>query len=48
MEYIGKTLGERYQLKKLIGSGGMANVFEAVDLQENGRIVAVKLLKQEF
>ena len=48
MEYIGKTLGERYQLKKLIGSGGMANVFEAVDLQENGRIAAVKLLKQEF
>ncbi len=48
MEYIGKTLGERYQLQKLIGSGGMANVFEAVDLQEEGRIVAVKLLKQEF
>lgn len=48
MEYIGKTLEERYQLKKLIGSGGMANVFEAVDLQENNRIVAVKLLKQEY
>ncbi len=48
MEYIGKTLGERYQLQKLIGSGGLANVFEAVDLQEEGRIVAVKLLKQEF
>ena len=48
MEYIGKTLGERYRLQKLIGSGGMANVFEAVDLQEDGRIVAVKLLRQEF
>ena len=33
MEYIGKTLENRYQLKKLIGSGGMANVFEAEDLE---------------
>ncbi len=48
MEYIGKTLEGRYQLKKLIGSGGMANVFEAVDLQEDNRVVAVKLLKQEY
>ena len=47
MEYIGKTLENRYQLKKLIGSGGMANVFEAEDLEEN-RIVAVKLLKKEY
>lgn len=48
MEYIGKTLEGRYQLKKLIGSGGMANVFEAADLQEDGKTVAVKLLKQEY
>ena len=47
MEYIGKALENRYQLKKLIGSGGMANVFEAEDLEEN-RIVAVKLLKKEY
>ncbi len=47
MEYIGKTLENRYLLKKLIGSGGMANVFEAEDLEEN-RIVAVKLLKKEY
>lgn len=47
MEYIGKTLEDRYQLKKLIGSGGMANVFEAEDLVEH-RIVAVKLLKKEY
>ncbi|MDD6033743.1 MAG: Stk1 family PASTA domain-containing Ser/Thr kinase [Oscillospiraceae bacterium] len=47
MEYIGRTLNGRYQLKKLIGSGGMANVFEAEDLSE-GKTVAVKLLKQEY
>ena len=47
MEYIGRTLNGRYELKKLIGSGGMANVFEATDLAEN-KIVAVKLLKQEY
>ena len=34
MEYIERTLNGRYQLKKLIGSGGMANVFEAEDLAE--------------
>ena len=47
MEYIGRTLNGRYQLQKLIGSGGMANVFEAIDLAEN-KTVAVKLLKQEY
>lgn len=47
MEYIERTLNGRYQLKKLIGSGGMANVFEAEDLAE-GKVVAVKLLKQEY
>ena len=48
MEYIGKTLEGRYLLKKMIGSGGMANVFEAVDLQENNRPVAVKILRPEL
>ncbi|MBR6790378.1 MAG: serine/threonine protein kinase, partial [Oscillospiraceae bacterium] len=47
MEYIGRTLNGRYELKKLIGSGGMANVFEATDLAEQ-KTVAVKLLKQEY
>ncbi len=45
--YIGKRLSGRYELLKLIGSGGMANVFEAKDLAEN-KIVAIKLLKQEY
>ena len=48
MEYIGKTLEGRYLLRKMIGSGGMANVFEAVDLQENNRPVAVKILRPEL
>lgn len=47
MEYIGRTLNGRYQLQDLIGSGGMANVFKAVDLAEQ-KTVAVKLLKQEY
>lgn len=47
MEYIGRILNGRYELKKLIGSGGMANVFEAADLSE-GTTVAIKLLKQEY
>ena len=43
--YIGKRLSGRYELLKLIGSGGMANVFEAKDLLED-KIVAIKVLKR--
>ncbi len=45
--YIGKRLTGRYELVKLIGSGGMANVFEARDLLEQ-KTVAIKLLKEEY
>lgn len=45
--YIGKRLNGRYELLKLIGSGGMANVFEATDLLEQ-KTVAIKLLKEEY
>lgn len=45
--YIGKRLSGRYELLKLIGSGGMANVFEAKDLPED-KIVAIKVLKEEY
>ncbi len=45
--YIGKKLTGRYELIKLIGSGGMANVFEARDLLEQ-KTVAVKILKEEY
>ncbi len=46
-KYIGKRLGGRYDIKELIGVGGMANVYKAVDIIEN-RVVAVKILKDEF
>ena len=44
---IGKKLDGRYEITDLIGVGGMADVYKAVDVMEN-RIVAVKILKPEF
>ena len=46
-KYIGKRLGGRYDIKELIGVGGMANVYKAIDIIED-RIVAVKILKDEY
>ncbi len=45
--YIGKLLDRRYRIRRVIGVGGMAMVFEATDLVMN-RIVAVKMLKDEL
>lgn len=44
---IGKKLDGRYELLELIGVGGMADIYRAMDTQED-RIVAVKILKTEF
>lgn len=44
---IGKKLDGRYELTELIGVGGMADVYKAVDVMED-REVAVKILKPEF
>lgn len=44
---IGKKLDGRYEITELIGIGGMADVYKAVDIMEN-RVVAVKILKTEF
>src|SRR5579875_1604939 len=41
----GKTL-ERYELRRLIGKGGMADVYEGYDLAVE-RTVAVKVFKRE-
>lgn len=45
--YIGKRVDGRYELRELIGVGGMANVYKAFDLAEN-RTVAVKVLRDEY
>ena len=44
---IGTILNRKYQIKELIGTGGMAEVYRAVDLGRQ-RTVAVKILKEEF
>ena len=46
-KYIGMKLDGRYEITDLIGIGGMADVYKAVDIME-GRVVAVKILKNEY
>ncbi len=45
--YIGRVLGNRYVLKEVIGVGGMAVVYKALDNIDN-KTVAVKILKDEY
>ena len=46
-KYLGKRLDGRYEMRELIGVGGMAYVYMAYDAVDD-RIVAVKILKDEF
>lgn len=44
---IGKVLGNRYRVMREVGSGGMAQVYLAEDLNDNG-LIAVKVLYPQF
>lgn len=46
-KYIGKRLDGRYEIKEIIGVGGMAYVYKAYDTIDD-RVVAIKILKDEF
>lgn len=46
-KYIGKRLDGRYEIKELIGIGGMADVYKAYDITDE-KDVAVKILKDEY
>jgi len=47
INYEGKILDNRYEIREIIGVGGMAVVYKAYDNIDD-RIVAVKILKEEF
>ncbi len=46
-KFLGKRLDKRYEIREIIGIGGMAVVYKAFDIVEN-RFVAIKILKEEF
>jgi beta-lactam-binding protein with PASTA domain/tRNA A-37 threonylcarbamoyl transferase component Bud32 len=46
-KYIGKRLDGRYEIREVIGVGGMAYVYKAYDTIDD-RTVAIKILKDEF
>ncbi len=45
--FLGKRLDGRYEIREILGVGGMAVVYKAYDNVEN-RTVAIKILKQEY
>ena len=47
LEQLRAALGDRYEVERLVGEGGMATVFLARDLR-HGRMVAIKTLRAEL
>ena len=45
--FIGRKIEGRYLVNELIGVGGMANVYKAIDVVD-GKEVAVKILREEY
>ncbi len=45
--FVGKRLDGRYEIREILGIGGMAVVYKAYDNVEN-RTVAIKILRKEF
>ena len=43
----GQTINERYEILRLLGEGGMGNVYLVRDFVEN-RVIALKLIKDKF
>lgn len=46
-KFVGKRLDGRYEIREIIGVGGMSVVYKAYDSIED-RVVAIKILKEEF
>lgn len=46
-KYVGQVFDNRYKIEKIIGIGGMAVVYKAVDMLMK-RVVAVKMLKDDI
>lgn len=47
MDLTGKIIDDKYKIIKLVGSGGMAKVYKALDIRLD-RYVAVKVLKEDY
>jgi len=46
--FVGKVLGETYEIARLVGEGGMGRVYEARHLRLKDRRFAIKVLHPEF